>query len=514
MEQFVQSSSDDPLVKRQAVDREAETRPGHLRKLEAMSIFVERWRDGIDPKHYPEMIELLNKFSSFVFEYINLLKQIPPSIATPREILATGLEQLYHEWSVLSRASEQRLEAVGSNADLGEKLDIAQDNLREYFDRWRGMGDEYLPLRSGDGRSRVVVYFDKVYAISRSVYAPEIPVISIPITDYEPQQRWQAMAHEAGHYLYWNALDLEATDVLQEEMRNLMAKALSGLIPGHEGFTGDSMVVLAQSLNRMATWQSWTEEVFADAVGTLLAGPTYVATAQDLASERVGQEIDFTLDDREHPCPYLRPLICLETLRQMTKQTESKEFRDLMEKDGGVIENLESRWKTFCTEKAYTQTHRFSGVKMKELGNDVKPIVAQLLHGEIWPTDKRLLDIVAFFGQHGISEKERKGIEEMLNGLSALSPLKKFYEQPQAIPVPEHVIVPQSLQRLWDYLSNRSNAASLKKGENELTSWHLLLTLGLSDDHNHETAHSACVRHWFLGSRHKHDPNSGEIVYC
>lgn len=485
----------------------------HLRKLAAMRIFVERWQKALDPSQWPEMIALLDKFSVFVRDYIKLLDQIPPSVASPRLIATTGLDQLYHEWSILSRASEQRLDAGNPKTDdaLGKKLGTAQDRLTRYFDRWQGKGKSYLVPTVSDNHRRVVIYFDKVYAISRSVYAPEIPVISIPLTDYESDDRWQAMAHEAGHHFYWNALDLDATDRVHEDMRGLMAKALTHLIPKQEGFTGDYIRALERSLRRIMTWERWTEEVFADIAGTLLAGPTYVVSAQDLASEQVAVPADFALDDGEHPTAYLRPLICMETLRWMAQQTASSALGDLLTGPANIIGRLEARWAAFCSSDAGQQTHRFSETALSDLATDIGPVVRQLLEARIWPQRKRLMDLVDFFGRQGLSDEERAAIEAATSGqlpLTAASSKIPFEDFIQKEPE-----IPESLQGLWDYLQRKLETAHLEEQQLPVTSWHLLLALGLSEDHHHDIGHTYWDRHWFLGRLHKHDFQTGQIIY-
>jgi hypothetical protein len=443
---------------------------------------------------------------------MQLLERIPESVASPRTIANTALEQLYHEWSMLSRASEQRLGADRPDAALGEKLRAAQSRLGEYLNRWKGAEKPYLSLR------RAVVYFDKAYAISRSVYASDIPLISIPLTDFESDGRWHAMAHEAGHHLFWNALDLDATDVLHDRMRDLIATALSNRIPSHKAFAENFVPALERSLKRIMTWQSWIEEVFADVLGTLLAGPGYVVSAQELAAEQVGQLKDFASDDRDHPCPYLRPLICLETLRQMIRRATSKDLENLKIENLDVASWLEQRWKGFCADGAGQQMHRFSGVGVQELGEDVTPIIRHLLETRIWPKEKRLLDLVEFFGRRGVPDEERQMI--------AAIPVKQLPRNwatysagsPGQLEYLEEGDIPDSLKGLRSYLRRKFDA--VKPQEGPVAFWHLLLTFGLSEDHHHETAHVYWDSHphpifgsWFGVRAHRHDLDTSEIIW-
>lgn len=499
--------------------QEPETQPGQLRKLEAMQVFVDRWSKRISSDKDPELAKLLEKFRIFVSDYIQLLRSVPLSVANPRVITAVGLKQLYDEWGVLSRAASQRLES-DNDADFSDKLCTAQLILKTYLDRWRGSDAHYLAPKSKNDHQRGVIYFDKSYSITRSIYAPEIPIISIPLTDYSLSTNWQAIAHEVGHHFFWNALDLETMDSVQQRMQDIAAEALAHLLPKQRKFTGEAMSGLEQSWKRMTTWQKWTEEVFADMVGTLLAGPAFVISSQNLAAEQVGARSDFATDDGEHPCPYLRPIICLQTLRQMTLLSKSQEFQNLMNDNGngndnGIIHQLEARWDRFCGSDVGEEIHHYSGVRLTDLVKDVDFEVEELLKAPIWTAKKKLQDLFVCFGQNSadINEKEHQAIQTMLKvPLPAWASIQEQRRKNSQQPI----TIPDSLKPLWDYIAAKSEKIGLTPVSTPpaMPPWDQLLSIGLSHGHSHETAHAFCTRHWFFGARHFHDSDTGVVISC
>ncbi|MDM8527066.1 hypothetical protein QUF58_02535 [Anaerolineales bacterium HSG24] len=330
----------------------------YQRKLKAIVALADRWQGAINKEEWPDLIKLLKKFSGFSKGYIRLTEQMPPEIARPQFVLKRGIDKLLNEWSTISRACEQRIERAENNGDsfqhgdLSDNLKGARKKLQSYCERWNGEGtaNPYLPL------NEPVVYFEKVYRLSRSVYAPEIPIISIPLVDYDPdysynssepdekQVRWTALAHEFGHHIFWNSLELENMAQMRSDMREKVIDALAVSAERGKAIIGIQRIHVSQKMvERTTLWGHWLEEVFADVCGTLLDGPAYALSAQDIAAERVAVVDDLIKDDHEHPAPYLRPLISIQVLEKMAQETDSDEFRVLLLTENGLINQLKQR---------------------------------------------------------------------------------------------------------------------------------------------------------------------------
>ncbi len=118
--------------------------------------------------------KLLGEFTAFSREYIELLAKVPETISRNSFVVNNGIEKLLQEWNILSRASEQRL--IGS---LKGDLDQASNLAKTYCDKW----NDILRDKPYQKLAPPVVYFEKLFRISRSIYAPQIPVISIPLKE-------------------------------------------------------------------------------------------------------------------------------------------------------------------------------------------------------------------------------------------------------------------------------------------------------------------------------------------
>ncbi|MBK9094427.1 MAG: hypothetical protein IPM84_17010 [Anaerolineae bacterium] len=146
---------------------------------------------------------LIGKFKDFAIEYATTLDNANQS-GQLSFLLRSGIERLLQEWNILSRACEQRRETnpkYMKSEDRQEStryyLEQADAMLASYCARWKSPDDPvYVPLQTP------VVYFEKLYRISRALFAPDIPVISIPLSDYDAPDRWQALAHEIGHHIF------------------------------------------------------------------------------------------------------------------------------------------------------------------------------------------------------------------------------------------------------------------------------------------------------------------------
>lgn len=272
----------------------------------------------------PGLVSVFRQFSQDYYEYFDQPNRrgVAP--------LSRAVGQLQQEWANISRACEQRqiLEfkqylAGGYTADQNESAD---SQALRYYARFRGWKPAPVP----------VVFFGKLAAITRYPFTP-YALISIPFEYYDQPDQWQALAHELGHQIFWNSLPLDRFKAMQDGLRSALVNKLNAVAPQdyHEYLERQTLVEI---------WMRWFEEVFADICGTLLAGPAFFLSA--LRRAREAEQLNF--DDFGHPVPYLRPLICLETLRWVLEDHEHQGVLELfgqdyrqMREDGDALMHLQ-----------------------------------------------------------------------------------------------------------------------------------------------------------------------------
>ncbi len=302
--------------------------------------------------------KLLHEFMVFSTDYIGLLNKVPETISRNSFVVKNGIEKLSQEWNMLSRASEQRL-----IAGLKEELDRASSLAKTYCDKWNNIPQK----QSAPALGMPVVYFEKMFRISRSIYAPQIPLISIPLTDYDQPENWQSLAHEFSHHIFWNGLGDQEIGRAHQELRTSVTK----LFPSNPGKTTRQQTVRAE------LWANWLEEIFADVYGTLLAGYPYAVSAQERMAEQVNRKEDFLEADEEHVCVYLRPLISLYTLDYIAKIWNADQAPVKAQ-----IDSLMQRWLTFSTPGSKL---KYKNIPLATLADDIRNIVEIILSGKYWP---------------------------------------------------------------------------------------------------------------------------------
>jgi len=500
--------------------RYQERKEAYQYKLEAIIELANRWLERIDDQEWPELDNLLKIFAEFAANYIKLLEQIPAEITRPQFALSRGVDKLLNEWNALSRACEQRFEDSSAGAQpigLPGNLRGAKRKLQGYCDRWNGqrVSAPYLKLHDP------VVYFEKTYRLSRSIYSPNSPVISIPLTDYDPgytfsdneddKLRWPALAHEFGHHIFWNSLDFQEAEAMRTAMRDTLAETI--ISNNTEGETKGLQQIQqsTQIVSKAGLWSQWLEEVFADICGTLLDGPIYALTAQDVAIEQAQILDDLKQSDREHPAPYLRPLITLQVLRIMVQENQPAGFSDNLDGENGLIARLDHRWREFCGQLG-EQIFPKTALTLKDLEDDIPIVVEAILTGNYWPNTKKNL------------------IERL-----ALQKLPQTLQDFQTEKIPP---LPEAVETIVPHVSNRpqlgsSASAALKKvlenvaarvtsaelfDESQRTGaeWFSILSLDLSDT-NYYHVHDCTDDHYhgwffFLDKRHAH-PQDGSTYY-
>ncbi len=258
------------------------------------------------------LIQLLADFTQFArdyFAYFALRAHPDAAIARTSEMMQAAVSpevmrhdlsqitsRLQHEWANISRACEQRAMPAFATA-LNEANIIAAD----YYARFLGVKPPDV---------QPVTFFEKVYAIRRFAFTPR-PLLSMPLQFVNDIKAGRgALAHELGHFIYWNAVPLHQYQRVHENLRNAVVAHFLNTLKGSAVDTAGYTRVHAL----IAIWLQWLEETFADICGALFVGPEYVLSAYKLFNESAYSLENVLRDDGEHPAWALRLLIPLEAL--------------------------------------------------------------------------------------------------------------------------------------------------------------------------------------------------------
>lgn len=497
---------------------------------------------------------LIQSFQTFADEYAAALDNANQSGQLPF-LLHSGTERLLQEWDILSRACEQRKESlddrrmVAEQGNVGELLKMADDRLAGFCARWRPPASAaYVSLQTP------VVYFEKLYRISRALFAPGIPVVSIPLSDYDAPDRWQALAHEMGHHVFWNAVTVDEFSGLQTRLRQAVGKAVLERF----GVTDYSSLDKSPLLARLDLWGHWLEEVFADICGVLFAGPAFAHSAQELAAASINTLDDLVgADDQAHPSLYLRPLIALQVLREMAQQlidrnidpnyaqallawagtgeletqrrapgfddflktiqipeqTRTKRIPADLVVSSDMILTGDLRWRLFTAEAA-AKPYPSAQVPLADLAADVPGVVHTVLSAPVWPEGKRLWDLVDFYG---LVKDERTILE--LDAL-AWKALPDISQPPVFPPLPDLKSAPDTdVTGVMRRIEAGLVTAQVEEDQKPRMFWTLLSALDVESEtagyHKHTDSESNHKHDawWFLfTSLHHHDP-AGQNVY-
>jgi hypothetical protein len=426
--------------------------------------------------------KLLTEFMQFSDEYIELLSQVPPTISRNCFVVNNGIEKLLQEWNMLSRASEQRL--IG---DMKENLDKASDMAQAYCDKW----NKVSRAEPADQLKTPVVYFEKLFRISRSIYAPQIPVISIPLTDYDRSENWQSLAHEFSHHIYWNGFKSDEVSEVQRKLRESISTKLFSPNVGIAKY-------LRQQVDRIELWENWLEEVFADVYGTLLAGVPYAISAQDRMSEQVDRWEDFLIADHEHPCVYLRPLISLYTLDFVAADLGG-------DKEG--LEILKKRWSEFSKDAGKL---KYKNVSLTDLAEDVRRVVEIIACGDYWPISFNPIEHLASPVEIRVKVSDLEAVPDQ-NPLEEIYPELDWDKFPTRFKAIKKQVLTTSTQLV--------QTLGLKRPDEDakLMAWLSLTGLELSASSNYHVHNCTDTHRHFQGilfASHYHPPDGTDVFSC
>jgi len=334
-----------------------------------------------------------------------------------------------------------------------------------------------------------------------SIYAPQIPAISIPLTDYDQPENWQSLAHELSHHVFWNGFSAAHISSAHQKLRENISTEL--VSPSASPTNIGRSRYLRQLAERIELWENWLEEIFADVYGTLLAGLSYAISTQDIMAERVNKVDDFLIADHDHPCIYLRPLISLYTLDLIENQTRDNQAE---------IESLENRWSDFSSQVG---SLKYNNIPMDVLVEDAKKIVDILLRGDYWP---------AMLNFEKLAEPITRELRPSTPSLEPVSdiedPLVRDY------PDLDSIKLPQKFERIKDHLKITSTRIAQTIGGKQpdeeaklqaLQAWLSLAGLELGDTKGYEVhgctdSHVHWQRFWY--KKHYHPQDGSDIFLC
>jgi len=278
------------------------------RQFEALMTHVESWltrspaMQTSNPQEAARITLLLRRFRDFFSDYyLYFVRRLLNGDLAGRQAAPVALRraigQIIEQGATLNRLLNQR--RYGSM--YRERLLQADARAERYYNRYEG---------AKIGGNAPLVYFEKLYHITRFPFRPP-PLIAIPLADWNHPPAWLPLAHELGHYVFWNSTELSTFGRTQKKLVDAVKQQCQQFFADHPDLS-------AAEKTTTRRWLGWLEETFADIFGTLVGGPAYAASAQERqVRHTLARADDLLLDDGEHPMPAIRPLIAIETLRHM-----------------------------------------------------------------------------------------------------------------------------------------------------------------------------------------------------
>lgn len=331
-------------------------------RLILMDALAQKWHDRFNKPDRRKVLgnetlaNMLEAFRLFAWEYFVFLA------GGESENVAYDLNKvlgnLQEEWKVLSYVCEQR-----SNEHIQTELEVANKEAQVLYERFRG----YKP-----NSSPPIIYFDRLFAIRRYAFTP-FPLISIPLHIYHERDYLRGgIAHELSHFIYHNSVPLDNYRGLHKQLQSKVLEVLTKPTNDFDLFQKQAKIA--------DIWLSWLEETFADICGTLLVGPAYATSGQQLILETTSTANERSEDDGAHPAPYLRPFIAIETLAWVQAHLEATDNR--AQKLQVVIDKLKENWEDI-RRQGRRQAHQIdgvsSGVKMWEIEDRLQDVVLAIL---------------------------------------------------------------------------------------------------------------------------------------
>ena len=268
---------------------------------------------------YPErLVKVLKDFG----DVTNYMKTFPTNIGLDDTNFANQiLEKINELWNPLYKIAEDY-----KNPATRQKIEIAKQTLDQFISDHPGFfgSDPDILLRiENAGVTRRYPYTGTFFI--------SLPDVNILDPADSSQSVWQSsLAHELGHYVYWNSTfnTADGSKFSEEDQEPLFTKDIEQKLQELD-FTNFGKQKTQTAKDALSvTLASWSEEVFADLIGVKLLGEKFVTSSYDKAFDRIVSDKEGSyLEDMDHPLPYLRPFIAAEAL----KIEENNPYRKLWE---------------------------------------------------------------------------------------------------------------------------------------------------------------------------------------
>jgi hypothetical protein len=269
------------------------------------------WLKTVNDKEKPSprledlycLLQRLNMFSEAHFNKLKTIVEDPEFLRDqedqeedgdrypPQHVLAVVLAQIADDVDVIRRAASDEIIANTTNktAEIIKTANELVQAALEPAQTWLKLseGEEVRP-NTDNKKVTVITYFQKSPSVRLIPYDEDaFALIGIPYSCLNLPRDLLAIPHEVGHFVYWNGRLAADGPTFVEEVRRQLDDTI------HETFP---------------LWaKRWTEEIFADVYGCLVAGPVMALDFQDLLALESAQ--GFVEDDGEHPTPAIRPYI-------------------------------------------------------------------------------------------------------------------------------------------------------------------------------------------------------------
>ncbi len=284
-------------------------------------------------EHRDLIRRILGDFDTFAEKYKETWKNVAPTVVlrgTTEPAIGRVENRIADFWSDLQKIINQYKE---SNAykpkveqGMGELKKLYNDSIGEVFPA-EGPPPDTLVYIKEDG-----VSLAKKYPFTTTFFIG----ISNPSGD---ENDWLPLAHELGHYIYWNS-QFDTSDgmlIAEYDQEPIFAESIRSAIEAIPEFQSLDEIT-REALTILLT--AWSEEIFADMVGTILRKEQYLNSSVKLFKQTI--EIpnvpSIYIEDFEHPIPYLRPVVCIETLKKIENSDDARwtAYRSWVQEKFGV----------------------------------------------------------------------------------------------------------------------------------------------------------------------------------
>jgi hypothetical protein len=377
------------------------------RRLSSLLDLAEAWLhyfEAVDPESeekqgYSESFQPDSDITALLLAFIRFARSYYENFTTNNNVdsmentRSKVIKNLQNSWDNISRACEQRMLSKGF-PQTGLSI---RGQLKE-ADR---LAEAYYQNFTGPRLGLPTVYFEKYHAVIRHQFSPCV-LISIPMQFYDDPTQWNALAHELGHHIFWNAHHFVEQGALHDHLGRTVASAVAFIVPSRD---------FGRHISWIATWLNWTEETVADISGTLMAGISYVRSAQALAIEQIKEKpksqkpvedvasqkaqtgwrgeyaeaeqpqsvprAPFIAGDSDHPSAYIRPLIAIETLEWVAQNWKLNQVgRKALVVE---IKALRQQWMDELQRRGLDNLQTFSGLPFKVVSDSIEAVVRAIL---------------------------------------------------------------------------------------------------------------------------------------